>query len=119
MAEQNPSERKKHPSSAHSNLSLKAGLLVTVADITILEFFRVPLKESLLLSCFRLLLILVIIGAAFVGVKSGHRALHEITDRWGKVPGKKRAFIGLILCYPSLLLGMVMLIQVFTAYTPL
>ena len=47
---------------------------------------------------------------AIVGIKTGHRALYEIVDTWGKAKGKKRAYTGLVLGYLSLVVGFGLLI---------
>ena len=76
-----------------------------IGNAVALEVSRKTINESLIITCSLLALITVSIGVAIVGIKTGHRALFEIVDTWGKAKGKGRARIGLVLGYLSLVVG--------------
>ena len=99
------SRRKHYTASRHSSVSLVAGLGAMIGVVLALEVSRRTINESLIITCSLLALITVSIGVAIVGIKTGHRALHEIVDTWGKAKGKRRAHTGLLLGYPSLVVG--------------
>ena len=110
MTKKGQSRRKKHNASRHSSVSLVAGLGAIIGDLVVLEVSRRTIDESLIITCSLLALITVSIGGAIVGIKTGHRALYEIVDTWGKAKGKKRAYTGLVLGYLSLVVGFGLLI---------
>ena len=110
MTKKGQSRRKKHNASRHSSVSLVAGLGAIIGDLVVLEVSRRTIDESLIITCSLLALITVSIGVAIVGIKTGHRALYEIVDSWGKAKGKKRAYTGLALGYLSLVVGFGLLI---------
>ena len=100
-------------------MSLVAGLGAMIGDVVALEVSRRTINESLIITCSLLALITVSLGAAFVGIKTGHRALYEIVDTWGKAKGKRRARIGLVLGYSALFAGLGLLVLAFRTLTRL
>jgi len=105
VTKKNQSRRKQHTASRHSSVSLVAGLGAMIGDVVALEVSRRTINESLIITCSLLALVTVSIWVAIVGIKTGHRALYEIVDTWGKAKGKRRARTGLVLGYLSLFVG--------------